>query len=741
MIPDGAIASGVISKIINDLADISKSKIKKAVEDKKNEHKSLESQLYNLIVSVLNEMNDNSYEKNSDKIYDTAEKLLIGFQKYGREDEEAVRFALKNILSCVDDYKCMEFKTLLIHEISKDEYNEFYHEIRLLQEEKEYKKTDRIEQKVDHLDQKLDDIRKSDERIIRNSDKAVKFQKNKKQDYIKNWNNRMFLHQDNDKNPITLADAFIIPNFKVHKSVKRMEFLDDDTLDKIIEKFVEYDKTTTMLITGVPGIGKSSITSWIANKYRNDDRFIILRFRDWKRSELDNGLLSCICKVLRCENEELEHRILILDGYDEMKSLEKRKHLINVFINDLNDYKDLKCIITSRPAYISFCSRCFQNVVELKEFDIQKIDTFCKTIIGKSLDKKEKVEANLEVLGIPVILYMAIMSGIDISENPTKPELYNRIFAEEGGIFDKFSVDGVEYSPGTQILRNPENIKKYLKFLKDTAFKMFEKDSLSLYKEECQVPAMEFQGESVSIMEFPIKHLFESMESDNNIEFIHKSIYEYFVSEYMFSSIFKYENMEKEILAGVLGKLFIKNQINDEVIEFLKYKIRNSKWNIYFDKFNETFQLMLKDGMTFYTKKQYKNIIQCVSNVFKNMLDIIHLWENAFFKFDNLIHDYLRFDIEQLNFSKTDLRGLNLKKSDLVRANLTGADLTGANLIGARLVDAKLDDACLLNTIFDEMQVIDIKCKYDLRESMVFVAEIKSVIQYKEFVAKKFNCI
>ena len=120
MILDGAIASGVISKIINDLTDISKPKIKKAVEDKKNKHKSLESQIYNIIVSVLKEMNDNSYEKNSDKIYDAAEKLLIGFQKYGREDENAVRYALKDILSCVDDGKCMEFKTLLIHEISKD---------------------------------------------------------------------------------------------------------------------------------------------------------------------------------------------------------------------------------------------------------------------------------------------------------------------------------------------------------------------------------------------------------------------------------------------------------------------------------------------------------------------------------------------------------------------------------------------------------------------------------------------
>ena len=43
------------------------------------------------------------------------------------------------------------------------------------------------------------------------------------------------------------------------------------------------------------------------------------------------------------------------------------------------------------------------------------------------MDKKENIESNLEVLGIPVILYMAIMSKVDISENLSKPEIYNRM--------------------------------------------------------------------------------------------------------------------------------------------------------------------------------------------------------------------------------------------------------------------------------------------------------------------------
>lgn len=52
-----------------------------------------------------------------------------------------------------------------------------------------------------------------------------KFQNNSKRDYIKNWNSRLFLHQNNDENPITLADAFIMPNYVIHKAISRISYL------------------------------------------------------------------------------------------------------------------------------------------------------------------------------------------------------------------------------------------------------------------------------------------------------------------------------------------------------------------------------------------------------------------------------------------------------------------------------------------------------------------------------------
>ena len=383
-----------------------------------------------------------------------------------------------------------------------------------------------------------------------------KFKNNKKSEYIKTWNSNLFLHSE--ENPKTLAETFVVPDFDLKCKISSISRLITKNLVAIIGKYINYDKSSNMLITGVPGIGKTSLIAKIANEYRDDERVIILRFRDWERSELKEGLLNAIYNTLKCEKEDLENKILILDGYDEIKVLDDVQNIINKFLVRLKDFDNFKCIITSRPTYIK--SEYFANVIQLNRFKIGKVEEFYKRITDKVLENRKKIGLNLEVLGIPVILYMAIMSKIDISNNSSKPELYNRIFAVKGGIFDKF-YDGVtEYSKGSQILRDPENIKIYLKFLETTAFMMYEKDTLSLYKEQCNIPKLEFEGKNISILDFPIKHLFEGVKS-NNIEFIHKSIYEYFVAEYIFNLINEHIDDSNEDLAGVLGRYLINNKV------------------------------------------------------------------------------------------------------------------------------------------------------------------------------------
>lgn len=574
----------------------------------------------------------------------------------------------------------------------------------------------------------------------------------------------MFLHINNNERPITLANAFIMPDCKLQKCIERLGFTNKDSLEKIIDRFVKYEKTSTMLITGLPGIGKSSITSWVANKYKENDELIILRFRDWNNIELGKGLINAICNILECKTIDLEGETLILDGFDEMKSLISRNRLLTNFFSDIKDLECFKIIITSRPTYID--STYFQNVFELQNFDIDKVDIFCERILGNRLDKKEKIESNLDIIGIPVILYMAIMSNVDISENPTKPELYTRIFAEKGGIFDKFYDGQSEYSTGNQILRNSNNIKKYLNFLREIAFEMFENNELYIKENGFQIPELEFDGKFVSILDFPIKHLFENINL--NIEFIHKSIYEYFVAEHIFESLKENVELSTEEFAGSLGLLLKKNILSYEILEFLNYKIKKHDLNNKFDIIMKAFQLMLNDGMTYNTNKCMKNVIDCELNVFANMLEILHLWDCRNVKFDESIIPYIKYnknlmlnlkdldlsdmDLEDVNFKGANLEGVKLKNTKLRNAILPGinldhadfrnADLNNVDLRDTNLNNADLRDANLVGTDFMNAYIKGIKISEEdiellekhhiLSGIQIWLKDAKEFLDYEE---------
>ncbi len=239
-----------------------------------------------------------------------------------------------------------------------------------------------------------------------------KFQNNKKQDYIKKWNSRLFLHINNEKRPLTLAYTFIMPLYKIHKKINRLEFNSNETFGRIIGKFIKCDGNLNMLITGVPGIGKTSIVSWIANYYKKDKRILILRFRDWEYEELDNGLLQAICSKFGCNKRDLYNKILILDGLDEIKNLNEKQIIIDVFLDEILDLKNFKCIITSRINYIK--TEGFLNVFELLPFNSLKISVYYRMVTG--IDLKKGVHLDTELLGIPIIFYIVIMSGNDIEK-------------------------------------------------------------------------------------------------------------------------------------------------------------------------------------------------------------------------------------------------------------------------------------------------------------------------------------
>lgn len=188
--------------------------------------------------------------------------------------------------------------------------------------------------------------------IKRENNKNIdeKFHNNKKSDYIKVWNSNLFLHDEN--NPKLLSEAFIMSDVCYKHILDKIPFEHQEELADVIKHFIDYNKSSCLLLTGKPGIGKTSLVAWMANEYKDNERIIILRFRDWDREELEGGLLKAIYNILRSKKGDLENKILILDGFDEIKVLDRREKLIVKFMTDLKDFNNFKCIITSRPDYI-----------------------------------------------------------------------------------------------------------------------------------------------------------------------------------------------------------------------------------------------------------------------------------------------------------------------------------------------------------------------------------------------------
>ena len=55
------IFGGFVSKIVNDIGEISKDAIKKAVKQRNEKYQNIESQIYNVIVDVLNKITNSNF--------------------------------------------------------------------------------------------------------------------------------------------------------------------------------------------------------------------------------------------------------------------------------------------------------------------------------------------------------------------------------------------------------------------------------------------------------------------------------------------------------------------------------------------------------------------------------------------------------------------------------------------------------------------------------------------------------
>lgn len=780
MIDGNMIMSGVVSKFVNDIGDKLKNKIRNADENRKSSEQNIETRIYQVTIDAINASTFDKY-KGQEKLYDAAECILRGF-KSKKENIEVAKMGLKMLESQITNDMCEDFLWKLRDEICRDKNDILYKEINLIQSGQLIEDVDkgfkRSEQNLQEAQRKLDYL------VEKADDKEANFYsearvENRADEYAEKWDKNVFLNdfKKRDKNAgvnVKLKDIYL-EELLPHYTWK----MDGEPLSDLKELLREYtidnDGKNMLLILGQPGIGKSTLITWImANFEEKKDDFLVYQFAsdlkniDWQ----GDNILSYIFKNLKIKYDELENKVLILDGFDEIHANSDREGILNKLnqeLAEINILKNFSLIITCRENYVSELEKVECNYVTLQTLDKKQIKRFCdiygkvskntttKTNIDKLLEKKE-------IFGIPLILYMVLALEITIEKSESLVDVYDQIFSiDRSSIYDR-CIKNSRYGGEHRI--SEDKIKRAIHCISQRiAFWIFENHSDKAcipqkeYEDICSTVIKEISNGNENIKrDFLIGNYFKITKhcegiGTEELQFVHRSIYEYFVVVYFFESL--HNQTTKEEVAGKLGELLKKGHLFPQVLEFIKYKFDKIIQYSLSDITKETFQLMLRDGMTYYMKGKYKNIIDREINIFANMLEVVHLWNPQLGKLDDNIARYLQYNQTiNLNLRNTDLRGAHLRGADLCLVDLSEADLRGADLClvdfvasnlseadlrGADLKGADFNMAQLRETIFDEKQVEMLHEEYNLWSCKVFISETGEIISYRDYCTRKQN--
>lgn len=758
------IISGFVSKAVNNCVDVSWNKIKNAVNNKNNKHQSLESQIYNVTVDVFNLITYNQYENNQDKIYEAAENLLTGYINNKEDDIEVIRSSLKLFYPNVGNDKCMEFMRLLYQELSKDVYGTLYREIRLLQEEQESRKTTRIEQKVDEIISGLDDLKSNSQmQYIPQNNVPKQKVKSRTQEYADKWNENMFLNDfdKRDKDPgvnVKLKDVYLESHLPHYIWKDNPEDNPSTDLKVLLSEYIDENNSNKMLlIMGQPGIGKSTLITWItANFTDRIDGILVYQFAsdlkniDWQNVSDKDSIANEILKELNLSYDILNGKTLIIDGFDEISVGNDRAEILNLLYWQMikgSLLNEFSLVITCRENYIIDLDKISCAYITLQSWDSYQIESFCKVYSEKtnynvSEYAKTNILKNKEIFGIPLILYMVLALNISVDKDGSIVDVYDQIFSLKGrGIYDRCL-----YEQPHRIGELKEPIHQ---ISREISIWMFEHNadeaciSQSEYEKICDRVMRKYDQENKEVgQDFLIGNYFrlvrhcEGMET-KKLYFVHRSIYEYFVAETIYNSIenalIELSEESKKELAGNIAFFLKDGRITITIGEYLLCKINklfqslnNEKKEKFYEYWEETVEMMMKCGMFFFTGNciyDYESIILKETNCFMNLLEILRLLiasSNQKYILENANHiqleKYIRFSVinhvrklshekDILNLSnmcflriylsRVDFSSINLKNSNFRSANLSGANLRKANLRNVDLRKANLRNADL----------------------------------------------
>ncbi len=744
------IFSGFVSKAVNNCVDVSWNKIKDAVRNRKVKYQNLESQIYCIIVDVLNKITYFQFENNQDNIYDAAEVLLKSFHGNDGDRLSNIKSGLQVLQLDTDKNECLKFKMLIYEELGKNDYSELYRAILLFQLEQK-NQYDYIV--YEQLNRKLDELLAINQK--KDSFKNKYLKKNpisRTQEYADKWEANMFLNDfdkrdENSGVNVKLSEVYLdehLPHYIWGNNLNERF----DLKDLLSEYVYERNENKMLLILGQPGIGKSTLITWLLNNFTDiNSRAFVFRFAsdlnniDWQNIDNGNDIWKKLIENLELENVCLQNKILIIDGFDEISNINNRENIINKLYWGLlkeRSLNNMSLMITCREHYLQDVRRIECNYITLQPWDRNQIESFFEiyqkiTNNFVSFNFIDNIIEKEDILEIPLILYMVLALDININDKSSIVDVYDQIFSlKNGGIYER-CIQNSRYEIPHRISKIKEKIHQ---ISREIAIWMFENNS-----DEAYIPQIEYYKICVRFSEndenennctnadFMIGNFFKLVRHCDGVEteklyFIHRSIYEYFVAETIYNSI---ENAllilsEKgqEEFAGNIALYLKKGQITYTICEYLvhkilklyKTKLDKEKRKCFYQWLENAVGTMMSSGMLYYSKKNildFKDIMSIENTCFVNLMRIlrklqsinhnIYIMEDIdFSRMTKYVKNYLLeceinsqiVDLSKMFLEKIKLRGLVSIKINFSEVNLEGADLSYSNLIGANFKGANL---------------------------------------------------
>ena len=617
-------------------------------------------------------------------------------------------------------------------------------------------------------------------------------------EYCRKWNKNMFLNDFDDEEDsrinIPLCTVYQPMFYRMKDQIKILSNL-SDLLDRFTQG--QDSKNRMLLILGQVGMGKTTMITWFINQYQqrtNIDKkeILVYRFTDFDINwefEIDSGnkrgtsVASAILECLNMKKEDLNGKIFIFDGFNEVVVGANRAEILNCLYNAWaldSRIKNFSLLITCRENYIEDLSRLSFPYITLQPWNTYQIESFCRNygsyaqmnIMEESIEKIKEMNS---VFGIPILLYMALALNITVRDDSSVVEVYDQIFSLKEGIYDRY----LNSDASIRWDNAHHKIKKQIhQFYREISLWMFENNP-----EQAAIPQNEYEkiwnkifgmgdnnrsGEEtvLSIGFLAIIRCYNGLDV-NQFRFVHRSFYEYFVAETISSEISETaSDMEEETqvkLAEVLGQRLKKGRITYTIGQYLKIKVcqftatfDTKKKNRFFNWLEGAVEKILNFGIEYYVDehtKDYKNLIEREMICFENILDVLRLFfdfsdknyiiqnvipERKVFYIRNLTSVvgsilHRRLDLSRIELCETELNGVYLRGANLRKASLNHSNLIGTDLIGIELLDSSLVETDLIGADLTEADLTganltgaDLR-RANLQRAVLNQAEINSV--------------